>query len=150
MKLKMFEDKQRQDLSNKYFSPSVDSSSFSSAHSDTSWSSNCSCQIRSKISANSLNIENLQKMLETGLVKLEEKLVNMEVTIKKTKPDVSQPTPHRSASSSTPAAPTSNPPASSTSTNTFSQSSQALNSPPEDPLQGFVFSASSSPGNNLN
>ena len=160
MKLKMFEDKQRQDLSNKYFSPSVDSSSFSSAHSDTSWSSNCSCQIRSKISANSLNIENLQKRLEIGLVKFEEKLVNIETTIRGTKADVSQPPPQTSSSNTPQSAPTTNPPAPTppTFTNMSSQSSQArLNSPLElsgvaptvDPLQGFVFSASS-PTTNLN
>ena len=152
MKLKMLEDKQRQDLSSKFFSPSMDSSSSFSAHSDSSWSSNCSCQIRSKISANSLNIENLQKMLETGLVKLDDKLVKIEATIIRTKSDVSKPL------STAQAAPTTNPPPTPTSTNTPSQSSQILinsplesseDAPSEDPLEGFVFSASS-PANNLN
>ena len=91
-------------------------------------------------------------MLETGLVKLDDKLVKIEATIIRTKSDVSKPL------STAQAAPTTNPPPTPTSTNTPSQSSQILinsplesseDAPSEDPLEGFVFSASS-PANNLN
>ena len=97
-KIKLLEDSRLDSLHNKYFSPT---SSNLGPSSDTSWSSDCPCQIRAQITRNTDNLKNMEITLSIELQQVRKKLEDITRSTAPTPPQSTH-TPPTSTSIPTP------------------------------------------------